>query len=172
MLNSTKEAFDLLKSLGASDRLLTHLRLVGEAGDQIISKLDDLGVKYDPRFVKVGIALHDAGKILHPEELEVGGNLHEAAGEELLLKHGVPATLARCCRSHAQFDVMNVTFEEQLVALADKLWKGKRKATLELQIIDEVASRTQTDRWDVFEALDSCFEDIAAAGDDRLGRSL
>ncbi|MEP4805795.1 MAG: hypothetical protein ABJZ69_15405 [Hyphomicrobiales bacterium] len=67
---------------------------------------------------------------------------------------------------------MSVSFEELMVALADTLWKGSREADLELQITDGVAARLQTDRWDLFGALDSLFEEIAADGDERLSRSI
>lgn len=67
---------------------------------------------------------------------------------------------------------MSVSFEELLVALADTLWKGSRDADLELRIIDGVAARLQTDRWDLFQTLDSLFEEIAADGDERLSRSI
>ncbi|WP_156023991.1 hypothetical protein [Thioclava indica] len=86
MLKSREDAFNLLERLGAPQRLFKHLQLVGEVGGEIISKLDDLGVQYDKRCVQVGIAVHDAGIIVHPNELEGGGNLHEAAGEKLLLE--------------------------------------------------------------------------------------
>jgi hypothetical protein len=61
-----------------------------------------------------------------------------------------------------------VSLEERVVALADKLWKGKREPDLELNVIDEVAIRLGGSRWDVFEALDNTFEEIAAAGAERL----
>jgi len=57
------------------------------------------------------------------------------------------------------------------VALADKLWKGKREADLELTVIDEVAARLGISRWDVFELLDSTFENIAATATERLEQS-
>ncbi|MCF2872895.1 hypothetical protein L0664_17650 [Octadecabacter sp. G9-8] len=124
MLKSSEDAFNLLERLGASPRLIKHLELVGEVGGEVISKLDDLGVHYDKTFIQIGIAVHDAGKIVHPNELEKGGNLHEAAGEKLLLEQGVDAKIARCCRSHAQYASMSVSFEELVIALADTLWKG------------------------------------------------
>jgi hypothetical protein len=61
-----------------------------------------------------------------------------------------------------------VSLEERTVALADKLWKGKREAELELLIIDEVAARLGISRWDIFERLDSSFEEIASGGAERL----
>lgn len=172
MLKSRDDAFNLLERLGAPRRLFKHLQLVGEVGGEVTSKLDDLGVQYDKRFIQVGIAVHDAGKIVHPNELKGGGNLHEAAGEKLLLEHGVDAKIARCCRSHAQYASMSVSFEELIIALADTLWKGSRDADLELRIIDGVAARLKTDRWDLFEVLDSLFEEIAADGVERLSRSV
>jgi hypothetical protein len=39
----------------------------------------------DKRFVRLGVAFHDARKILHPEELIAKGTNHEAAGEALLI---------------------------------------------------------------------------------------
>jgi hypothetical protein len=64
-----------------------------------------------------------------------------------------------------------VSLEERTVALADKLWKGKREAALELSIIDEIAERLGVSRWEVFERLDTAFEDIAAGGAERLEAS-
>ena len=162
----------LLNRLGAPARLIQHLELVGEAGEQVISKLEELGVQFDKSFVQVGIAIHDAGKILHPKELSEGGNLHEASGEKLLLEQGVEEKVARCCRSHSKYNCMSVSFEELLIALSDKLWKGRREPELELQVIDAVAEKLKTDRWSVFDTLDSCFESIASTGDTRLSRSV
>ena len=172
MLNSPDEAISLLKQLGASTRLIKHLELVGQAGDQVISKLEELEIKFDKSFVQLGISIHDAGKIIHPEELSKGGNLHEAAGENLLLKHGVDERLARCCQSHSKYNIISVSFEELLIALSDKLWKGKRESDLELRIIDGAAAILRTDRWSLFETLDSCFEEIASTGDTRLSHSI
>ena len=61
-----------------------------------------------------------------------------------------------------------VSLEERIVALADKLWKGKREAELGLSIIDEVAVRLGVSRWNVFERLDTAFEEIAVGGAERL----
>ena len=66
---------------------------------------------------------------------------------------------------------MKCSIEELLIALSDKLWKGKRVEALELCVIDEFASILRVDRWDVFSDLDAVFEDIAAGGYERLQRS-
>lgn len=168
---SPTDAFRLLTGLGASARLLRHVELVGEAADALLDALADLGVAVDRSFVRVGVVLHDAGKVIHTEELAATGALHEAAGERLLLERDVSPELARVCRSHAQWASMVVSFEELLVALADKLWKGVRHPELEDRVMAEAAARRGVQKWDVFIPLDNAFEAIAAHGDARLARS-
>jgi len=171
LLKTPRQALDLLRSLGAPTRLIRHLELVGEAAEDLIKALQSIGAPFDDKFVRLGVAVHDAGKILHPNELNDKGSAHEPDGERLLLENGVQSEIARCCRSHAQYDEMEVCFEELLVALSDKLWKGKRVADLELRVIDVTAALLEKSRWDIFENLDSSFEVIASQGEARLARS-
>jgi HD superfamily phosphodiesterase len=171
MLKDRTEALLLLKELGATTRLVHHAQVVGEAADLVLFRLQALGVSCDARLIEVGAVLHDTGKILYPQELSEPGSMHEQAGKALLLSHGVQPEVARFCTSHAAWDSPEVSLEERVVALADKLWKGKREADLELSVIDEVAVRLGISRWDVFESLDSAFESIAAAGAERLEQS-
>lgn len=165
------EAYGLLKELGGTERLLVHVRLVGEAADILVQAYAKLGLSFDGRLIELGAALHDAGKVQHPQELNEPGSQHEHAGEALLLARGVKAEIARCCVTHSAWGGPDVSLEERTIALADKLWKGRREEGLELYVIDEVASRLALDRWDVFGVLDSVFEEIAAGGAERLGRS-
>lgn len=171
MLQTRHDAYQLLAALGAPDRLLLHVRLVGEAAAMLMEAYTQLGMRYDGKLIELGVAMHDAGKIQYPAELDAPGSRHEPAGQVLLLAHGVDPAVARCCVSHAAWQATGVSFEEKSVALADKLWKGKREEALELSIIDEIASRLQVDRWDVYTQLDAVFEEIAAGGADRLARS-
>jgi predicted hydrolase (HD superfamily) len=171
MLNSKKEAYQLLIDLGAPHRLLKHVQLVNEAAELLFKKLIALNVKFDKQFVELGISIHDAGKILYQSELEDSGSEHEFAGEKLLLENEVQPEIARCCLSHAKWKSMACSFEELLIALVDKLWKGKRVGHLELKIIDAVAQKLNKNRWDVFLELDQLFEEIAAGGIERLNRS-
>ncbi len=171
MLNSRDDAYELLAKLGASRHLLTHLRLVGEAADLLIRGYAELGLDFDAQWIELGVAVHDAGKIEHPEELAGPGSLHEPAGKALMLHNGVQPRIADCCISHAAWRTQGLSLEERSVALADKLWKGKREEDLELLVIDQVASGLGVDRWEVFETLDSLFEKIAADGNQRLMRS-
>lgn len=170
MLRDRADAYQLLGRLGAPQRLLTHLALVGEAADELVRVYDELGLQFDRELILLGVAVHDAGKILYPAELDGPGADHEAAGEQLMLRNGVQPDVARCCVSHAAWSGP-VSFEEKSVALADKLWKGKREPALELEVVDLASAKLGVDRWAVFETLDTAFEAIAAGGSDRLDRS-
>lgn len=165
------EAYQFLQELGASSKLLLHVKLVGEAAELLISKLHELQMQFDENFFRLGVAFHDAGKILHPKELIAKGNNHEADGETLLIAHGVDPKLARCCHSHGQWQTMECSFEEICVALADTLWKGKRNPQLEELFIQMLVARCNKDYWELFVEMDSCFEAIALDGDSRLLRS-
>lgn len=165
------EAYQFLQELGASSKLLLHVKLVGEAAELLIVKLHELQIQFDENFVRLGVVFHDAGKIIHPKELTAKGNNHEADGEKFLITHGVKLQLARCCRSHNQWQTMECSLEEICVALADKLWKGKRVPELEELLIQMLVARCKKDYWELFVEIDSCFEAIASDGDSRLMRS-
>ena len=171
MFNDLDDAYNFLEKLGASPKLLMHVKLVGEAGEVLIEKLYELKIPFDAEFVRFGIALHDAGKIIHPSELSEQGNFHEAAGEKLLIENGISKKIARCCQSHGKWQTLECSFEEYLIALADKLWKGKRENSLEKIVVNKTANLSNQDRWETFVALDTCFEKIASEGDKRLLKS-
>ena len=169
--SSPVQARTFLKSLGACDRLITHLLLVGEAAEELLTFLSSYPLDLDYDFIKIGVAIHDAGKIEFTSELDGPGSEHEPAGEQLLLKHGIDSKIARCCLSHARYDELECSLEELLIALSDKLWKGKRIEPLETRIIRLIAGKLGKDYWDIYLDFDSCFETIALGGDARLARS-
>ena len=172
VLTSRDDALKLLDVLDAPEHLKTHARLVGEAADLIIKKCDDMGFPIDGNFVRVGVAIHDIGKIAHTNEMTGAGSEHEPEGEKILLQQGVDPAIARCCLSHARWASMACSIEELLIALADKLWKGNRVEKLELKVIDQLALLVSKERWDIFAELDSHFEEIADGGQERLQRSV
>ncbi len=161
----------MLADLGAPPRLVRHGRLVLEAAEMLLVTVERLGVEVNTRLVRAGALLHDAGKSVHVAELDGPGARHEEAGQELLLRHGAPAEVARCCVSHARWRLMECSLEELLVALADALWKGVRRADLEEKVVAVVAGGLGRSGWDVFVEMDSRFEEIADGGRERLGRS-
>ena len=172
MPNSRKEAFELINKLGAPEHLVTHVTLVGEAADLLISALNELGVNLDFDFVRAGVVVHDIGKIIHTNEMTGPGSEHEPEGEKILIQNEISPKLARVCMSHARWNQMDCSFEELLIALSDKLWKGKRVESLELKVIDQAAQYLEKERWDLFPDLDLKFEEIASGGHERLQRSV
>jgi hypothetical protein len=164
------DALILLKDAGAPSRLLRHAEVVAEVAAEVADAVAALGVGLDRGEVVVGAALHDAGKIVCPGELTGPGREHEAEGEALLLERGVSPRLARFCRTHGLPPGEMPVLEDLVVAVADKLWRGVRNEAAELALVDAVARRIGTDRWDVFTPLDDRFERIAAGGEARLAR--
>ena len=170
-VQTVADAFILLQKLGAPQRLIRHVELVGEAVNDLLTALTQQGVQLDEAFVRMGVVLHDTGKAVHQDELSRPGAEHEPTGERLLLDHGVPPKLARVCRSHAQWASLEASLEELVIALADKLWKGVRVPALEELVIERAAAAGNRDKWGLFIPLDAAFETIAAGGDERLTRS-
>jgi len=168
---SRKEALELIDKLGAPHHLKTHVTLVGEAAELLITVIKDLGINLDFDFVRVGVVIHDIGKVTHFNEMKEPGSEHEPEGERILLENNVLPELARVCMYHARWDQMECSFEELIIALSDKLWKGKRVESLELKVVDRAAQYLEKDRWDIFPDLDLKFEEIAASGYERLQRS-
>ncbi len=164
-----RQALDMLVDLGASPWLVRHHELVLEAALLVCDRLTD--VTFDRVAVLVGAALHDAGKIVHPEEMSVAGSNHEESGRDLLCGRGVSPSIARFCVTHAAWDAAGCSLEDRLVALADKLWKGKRDAALEKWLVDEIAVATHVEPWEVFDRFDAICEAVAADGPARLARS-
>ncbi len=172
MVGSVSEASELLRRLGASPWLVRHHELVVEVASELLDGLSDhFDLDLDAELVLMGAALHDSGKILHPDEMSEPGHEHEAAGEALLIEHGVSADVARFCKTHGLRSDAKIELEDLLVALADKLWKGKRSQELEEATIELMTTRAGSQPWEAFNVADALFEAIANKGTDRLARS-
>lgn len=166
------DAIGWLASRGAPPWLVRHHELVVEAAEQLVQGLRrTLQIDFDADRVLLGAALHDAGKIAHPEEMRAPGHAHERSGERILAESGFASHIARMCVTHAAWSEPRAVLEDRLVALADKLWKGKRDADLEGALVDELAKRLGRDRWAIFGVIDDLCETIAEEGPDRLRRS-
>jgi hypothetical protein len=169
---SADEALALLRTLGAPPRLILHHELVVEAATALVAGLREaFDFSFDDGLVLVGAALHDAGKIEHPAELDEPGSEHAENGFALLTRAGIEPTVARFCRTHTSWQDEKVEFEDLLVALADKLWKGKRDDELERRVCQTIQAATNLAAWEVFDRADRVFATIAARGDQRLARS-
>jgi putative nucleotidyltransferase with HDIG domain len=165
------EAAALLETLGASPRLVAHLTLVHDVACTLIASFEMAwpSLSYDRDAVRLGAAIHDIGKIVHPEELAAPGHLHESAGEALLQAQGWPKEVARFARTHHQWGAETTPhLENCIVALADTLWRGRRDASLETAFCAAVAQQTREPAWQVFLALDEIASRVSAEADLRL----
>jgi putative nucleotidyltransferase with HDIG domain len=161
----------LLAELAAPPRLVAHLTLVHAAAlalaDGVAAAWPSLA--FDREVVRLGAAIHDVGKVVYPEELSGPGAHHEAAGEALLLAHGLPPALARFARTHGGPDrAPDATLEDWLVMLADAAWKGARPAQVEEALCQAISRATGVAPWEVYLTLDGIVGKIVAGADARL----
>lgn len=124
--HSFAAARELLVHLDAPPRLLRHIELVHEAAELLLRKLAALHVPVRTDFVRVGVALHDSGKIVRTAELDAPGALHEPEGEALLLRSGVSPELARVCISHARWERRAASAAGLLYARQTSKWRVHR----------------------------------------------
>lgn len=160
---------DLLVAVQAPARLAAHLRLVHDVAWELTGWLAGAHPRlvFDRDAVLFGAATHDIGKVLHPQELSVPGDKHEAAGQELLHSRGIDARMARFAGTHGCWDEARTT-EDLLVSVADKVWKAKRAEDLERLLLDRIAAAGDIPGWEAFVSLDDCLDRLAARADERL----
>jgi len=160
----------LLDTLDAPPRLVAHLRIVHDVACQLtdwcLRHYPALG--FDRQAVLFGAATHDIGKVRHLGEISSPGSAHEQAGYQILRAHGVEEHSARFARTHASWRGSDITTEDLLVSLADKIWRGKREPGLEQLVIDQLAAARGQASWMAFIALDEVLERIAAGAGARL----
>jgi hypothetical protein len=164
------DAVNLLRLLDAPPRLAAHLRAVHDVACQLTDLLTRRhpNLTFDRSAVLFGAATHDIGKVIHVDELSGPGSAHEQAGHALLLTHRVPERLARFARTHGSCTEPEITVEDLLVSLADKIWKAKRVTDLETLVIDRLAVATGVEHWQAFTDLDDILDQLATGADQRL----
>lgn len=157
-------------ALHAPKRLVAHLRLVHDTAEKLIKSITKKwpSLRLDIDAILFGAATHDLGKVLHPEELIGPGNLHERDGPQLLLENGSSPELARFSRTHGQWQNSNVKIEDLVVALADSIWKGARRDTLELRVTKEICAACGDEPWQAFQKLDRILTQLAEDASERL----
>ncbi|WP_323747891.1 HD domain-containing protein [Catenulispora rubra] len=160
-------AVEVLRAVGAPPRLVAHLRAVHDVAAQLVAWAAERGLPVDAEAVLFGAATHDIGKALHPAELSGPGAEHEAAGRDLLLRHGISPELAKFAAGHARWDA-DTTLDELLVSLADKVWKGKRVAELEDLVAARLVAASGREAWEEFLELDAVLSVVGEGADERL----
>ena len=165
----SQEIEELFNRFEMPARLLAHLSLVHDVAYKLLDALTDTfpNLRIDNDLVLFGAATHDIGKCVHKNELSQTGNLHEYDGFQILLKFGVSDKKAKFAQTHSSWSE-NSTFEELLVSLSDKIWKGCRNQELEDLLITKITNTTNKERWEVFCHLDDIIQSITKNADERL----
>ncbi len=150
------EALRLCRKLDAPHRLVEHLRLVHCVAFHLLEAFEASFPKLaiDKEAVLFGAAIHDIGKVIHPEELIGPGDRHEDVGPSLLEKHGVSVKLARFARTHGRWNREPGELEDLLVALADNVAVGKRNDGLDQLTVNMLVELTGLEPWEIFSVLD------------------
>ncbi|WP_027344224.1 HD domain-containing protein [Hamadaea tsunoensis] len=161
---------DLLRRVGAPPRLAAHLRAVHDVAGQLTDAIAVMypALPFDRDEVLFGAATHDVGKTIHTAELSAPGHQHEQAGYRLLVEQGVSGWLARFAASHSSWTAPDISTEELLVSLADKIWKAQRVPDLEDRISQHIRAYSDELPWEVFMKLDDLLTRIAQDADARL----
>jgi hypothetical protein len=160
----------LLRDLAAPPRLAAHLRAVHDVAWQLTEGITNLcpALLFDRDEVLFGAATHDIGKTIHVAELSQPGTRHELAGYRLLVESGVEPRRARFAANHGTWAAPDISTEDLLVSLADKIWKAKRVPDLEDRIVQRIRDVSGESRWQVFMNLDDLLDQIAQGADARL----
>ncbi|MFK7906079.1 MAG: HD domain-containing protein [Chitinophagales bacterium] len=150
--------------------LQKHLLIVHSTAKILLQKLKKnwQTLIIDEEAILFGAASHDIGKAIEVSELYESGKKHEEVGYQLLVANEISHGLARFARTHGNWQAESLELEDLLVALADKIWKGKRVEKLEERVCRKLAAVIEVDYWTVFLQLDSILMEMTLVADDRL----
>ncbi|HSM54777.1 MAG TPA: HD domain-containing protein [Candidatus Sulfomarinibacteraceae bacterium] len=165
------EAVAVIEALSVSPHLLAHLVLVHDVAARLVQgiQLRWPDLSFDADAVQFGAAVHDIGKVQHPEEMTGPGSKHHAAGVALLETHGMSSQRARFARTHATWErERDIRFEDLLVALADIVWAGGRNQKLEDAVTTHLAASEGSAVWEAYMGLDDILTQLSAQSDLRL----
>lgn len=160
----------ILENYNSPERLSRHLRIVSHTTSRLLAELSKewSQLKFDKGLVQFGAMTHDIGKVILQEEIYAPGKEHEQAGKDLLIQHGYSEEQSRFAYTHGNWKNETVRFEDLLVALADKIWKGKRVAELEEKVCALISNQLELDYWEVYQTLEPILDEIGLAAQERL----
>lgn len=161
---------ELLTELDAPIRLKRHLQIVHSTAHELLELIlnDWPEIHLNRELILFGAATHDIGKAKIKSELFAPGKRHETIGRELLIAHGFSQEQSRFALTHGNWEVENLTLEDLLVSLADKVWKGKRIDRLEEKVGQKISEKTESEFWEVYNSLDVIVSKVSNGADQRL----
>lgn len=160
----------LIEELDSPERLKKHLQIVYSTAHRLVTliKQEWVSIAINEQLILFGAGTHDIGKTEIKIELFESGKEHEIVGKQILLKKGFSEEEARFAFTHGNWQKENLTLEDLLVSLADKIWKGKRIQELEEKVGLLISENIKTDYWVIYEKLDKIIEQISVGADKRL----
>jgi putative nucleotidyltransferase with HDIG domain len=161
----------LLRQVAAPARLVAHLILVHDVAATLVERITAAfpEINFQQDEVLFGASIHDFGKAIDRAELIEPGMQHEQRGIEMLQSMGISKERARFAYTHANWDsVPTVNFEDLLVSLADKCWKGQRVDKLESKIVALLSAASEKPEWECYAELDEILQGVTKDADARL----
>lgn len=165
------EAAQVVQKVEPDPYLLAHLVLVHDTAFHLVEAIGAnwSGLVFDTQLVLLGAALHDIGKVRHPEEMSAPGSRHHEAGFALLQELGMDAAQARFARTHGAWRREEaLTLEDLIVALADVIWAGGRERELEDMVAEALNAIDGRELWQTFLDLDDILTKLTQDAELRL----
>ena len=170
IIDLPKNVVELLDQLDAPKRLNKHLQIVYSTAADILKRIHhewpDLNINQE--LVLFGAATHDIGKTKIKSELFESGKRHELVGRDILKELGYSDQWSRFALTHGNWKDDQLTMEDLLVVVADKIWKGKRVEDLEERLGQLMAEDLAMDYWEIYQTLDALLSEITLGADQRI----
>ena len=165
-----KNIEQILIKYNSPERLNRHLRIVFFIASQLLFQLEKewKELEIDNKLVQFGAVTHDIGKVLSQAEIYHSGNKHEFNGRDLLISYGYDEVSSRFTITHGNWQKENIELEDLIVALADKIWKGKRVSELEEMICSKISNQLKIDYWEIYLNLNSILDKLCLSAQSRL----
>lgn len=165
------EAARVVQEVEPDPYLLAHLVLVHDTAFHLVEAISENwpDLVLDTQMVLLGAALHDIGKVRHPEEMSAPGSRHHEAGFSLLQELGLDEGQARFARTHGAWRREEaLTLEDLVVALADVIWAGGRERELEDMVAEGLNAVDGRELWETFLDLDDILTRLTQDAELRL----
>lgn len=160
----------LLESLDSPERLRKHLQIVYSTANELLFQVKQEWptINLNEELILFGAGTHDIGKTEIKTELFESGKEHELTGKRILEELGFTEEESRFASTHGNWRENNLSLEDLIVCLSDKIWKGKRIEELEEKIGNVIADKLKVDYWAVYVKLDGILEQISGGADERI----
>ncbi|PXY02564.1 phosphohydrolase [Marinifilum breve] len=161
---------ELLEEVDSPERLKRHLQIVYSTASELVNQIKQEWptIVFNEELILFGAGTHDIGKSLITKELYEKGRKHELKGKYLLQNHGFKIEEARFAFTHGNWQEENLTIEDLIVSLSDKIWKGKRIAELEEKVGKIISDNLNIDYWEVYVKLDEILVKLSNKSDELI----